>query len=627
VPIFKENQMPPMSQMAMSEGATMGANLGGGIPAFTGPPTGPTMGANLGGGVEGTPALPPPPQSPMPMPTPPTMGANIGVGGVPQPPSPQAPTMGANISSDENMGMATAIGGGGAPPIPSPQAPTMGANLGGMDVLQPNRPTPPQSPTMGANLGGGKETIGGTALTPPTPSATGGGSSALPTASVGEPTMGAKLGGMDVPQFGKPTPAGSTMGANLGGMPDAVPPIGGLGMPSAGPPIGGLGMPDAVPPIGGLGMPDAGPQMGMALDGRGDAGLILGGEGGGGQTPTNRGAQLQSLPTSGGVQFDTAQTGGPAVTSRSEYSTTGGGATAGAQQAQALTSPTGQSLLGATSGADIASQFGFDPGQYGGYFTPISEEMKKAGTEAGYAGMLGEQRAQLRQQAGQSKQGLRASLLQDVMMAQQAGGASGFAGGGAQQQALGLARSGRQLGADQLASQYGRGMYGVRQQIAGRVAAGQQALSKAQQAMYDRALQLQQSGATMGTGTGGGTGTSTDLTDYGSGLLGMTQTDVQVMQDSADSVGTGGSALDPTIAVEENPLLLTMEDERLKGKAYDDMLAQQSAQLQAKAAGKDPSLPAYTQQYNVDPAKKLAAKRAERLKLGTGNVVGRGRKA
>jgi hypothetical protein len=243
--------------------------------------------------------------------------------------------------------------------------------------------------------------------------------------------------------------------------------------------------------------------------------------------------------------------------------------------------------------------FGFDASKYGGYFTPVSEAMRKAGTEEGYAGMMGEQRAQLRQQAGQSKQGLRASLLQDVMTAQQAGGASGFAGGGAQQQALGLARSGRQLGADQLASQYGRGMYGVRQQIAGRVAAGQQALSKAQSAMYDRALQLQKSGAGM-TGAGAGTGATTGTgVSAGTGQT-MTQADLSATQDpsTATSPDDSSKQIDPGLG--------TMDpDNQLTGPAYDAMMAQQKAQAQAAATGKDPSLPAYATQYNVtDPYQK-----------------------
>jgi len=249
----------------------------------------------------------------------------------------------------------------------------------------------------------------------------------------------------------------------------------------------------------------------------------------------------------------------------------------------ALTSPTSQSLLGATSGGDIASQFGFDASQYGGYFTPISEAMKKAGTEAGYAGMLGERRAQLRQQTGEQRQGLRASLLQDVMMSQQQGGASGFAGGGAQQQALGLARTGRQLGADQLASQYGRGMYGVRQQIAGRVVAGQQALSTAQQSMYDRALALQRSGASMsGAGTGAGGGTAGGA---GSVLDMASPTPQQV--DVAASTGIdsqiaaqGGIPSDPTMAgnvisgVGQGAGTYADADDQVTGQAYDDLIAQ-----------------------------------------------------
>jgi len=246
-----------------------------------------------------------------------------------------------------------------------------------------------------------------------------------------------------------------------------------------------------------------------------------------------------------------ATTGAPT----GEYGVPGAGAGAGAPSgAQAagttggmLGAPTGQSLLAATAGGDIASQFGFDPGQYGGYFAPVSEGMRTAATEEGYTGFLGEQRAQLRETGGQQRRGLRASLLQDVMTAQQQGGAAGFAGAGAQTQALGLARSGRQLGAEQLASQYGKGMYGVRQQIAGRVTAGEQALASAQSSMYDRALALQKSGASMGAGTGAGTGTGTgapSTADPAPGYGGMTQADISATTGGDQFAGGGG---DPTM--------------------------------------------------------------------------------
>ena len=203
--------------------------------------------------------------------------------------------------------------------------------------------------------------------------------------------------------------------------------------------------------------------------------------------------------------------------------------------------------------------------------------MKKAGTEEGYSGMMGEQRAQLRQQAGQSRQGLRASLLQDAMMAQQQAGASGFAGGGAQDQALGLARAGRQLSADQLAAQYGRGMYGVRQQIAGRVAAGQQALSQAQKSMYDRALQLQRSGAAMDYMGGPVAGTSPTLTNPGtpSSLLGLTQTDANITNDPSEIT------FDPSLIMPDPASQLT-------GNAYDDMIAQQQSQVLAPSLTNKP---------------------------------------
>jgi hypothetical protein len=226
-------------------------------------------------------------------------------------------------------------------------------------------------------------------------------------------------------------------------------------------------------------------------------------------------------------------------------------------------------------GQDVAGAFGFNPEQYGEYFTPISQKMQKAATEEGYAGMLGERRAQLRQQTDEGRQGLRQSLLQDMMRAQQQGGAAGFAGGGAQQQAMGMARDSSQLRADQMASQYGRGMYGVRQQIAGRVAAGQQALASAQQSMFDRALELQRSGASM-KGFG-----DAPVAPPGS-MLTPEQVDAGMAGDLSSSQ-FGGSSGDPGMQVEPNSLLQTLQDEQLSGPEYDDWLAQQQA-------GGDPSL-------------------------------------
>ena len=454
----------------------------------------------------------------------PRMAANVmsgSIGGMAQPavpggmaqpvqsPMPQAPTMGRAMGGgmspaamQEGATMGRAMGGQEIiqPPqpvqSPMPQAPTMGRAMGGRDILQPPQPVQspmPQAPTMG-RAGGRAEMdnfTGGTGLTPATPSAAGGGSGTLPTATVG------------------------------GGMPP--PPI--MGGPS-----GGIGGGEMMPPPPIMGGPS-------------------GGMGGGEMMP-----QAPTMGSSGGGSMS------------DEYITPGG--------------PNTQSLTGANTGGEIAQQFGFDSEEYGGYFTPISDKMKAAGTEAGYTGMLNEQRAQLRDQSGQAKQGLRASLLQDRMMAQQAAGSSGFAGGGAQQQAMNMAGQSRQLQADQLTSQYGRGMYGVRQQIAGRVAAGQQALSSAQSAMYDRALQLQKSGASMsgGGGSGGGSG-------GGDGsILGMTQptvTDTAITTGVTGRESAGGSSqTDPTMGnvnagSGQGPNSFGDPDNQVTGDAYDEMIAQQ----------------------------------------------------
>jgi hypothetical protein len=271
-----------------------------------------------------------------------------------------------------------------------------------------------------------------------------------------------------------------------------------------------------------------------------------------------------------------------------------------------ISAPTGQSLLDATTGGDIASQFGFDPGQYGGYFAPVSEGMRTAATEEGYTGFLGEQRAQLRETGGQQKRGLRASLLQDVMTAQQQGGAAGFAGAGAQTQALGLARSGRQLGAEQLASQYGKGMHGVRQQIAGRVTAGEQALASAQKSMYDRALALQQSGATMGAGAGAGTGAGAGA-GTGTGVdttvtpPGGSQIDIDIMTDPSMPDPSGGYSSTMNDNFEDYA-------EGGTGPAYDTWLADQQQQGNTAQYGgqANSGLPAYATRFQppggINPA-------------------------
>ena len=618
-----------ISQLGMAEGAAYGQGMG--VPsagtAFT-PPT-------------PTPAVIPKPAPPVPM---------------PQPAAPMVSTSGANITSDENKGFTQeALGGMTQAQPPAPVQPAQ--------PPQPAQPAAPSSPKGGPGIGGGEEAIvGGTALTPATPSATGGGSSAFPTASIGGeegPTKeGISLGGAYPAKQEVGPPAIATQEAVKGpaptvqGSPKGAPfseASGGLGTlksfkdvatptqpgpttydPGEGKNVGPSAYPSAesvvappisptAPPLLSLAgaPPMTSPSAGVSTKLDGGEGAVIGTNLGmpAGTSPATAGQSAMTPPKGEGMQTVTQPSVGtqmqaatsPAVTSTSEYSTPGGGTTAGGAPTgeydiyQQGVTPTGQSLLRQSSGGDIASMFGFDASKYGGYFTPVSEAMRKAGTEEGYAGMMGEQRAQLRQQAGQSKQGLRASLLQDVMTAQQAGGASGFAGGGAQQQALGLARSGRQLGADQLASQYGRGMYGVRQQIAGRVAAGQQALSKAQSSMYDRALQLQQSGAGM-AGTGAGVSAGTGQT--------MTQADLTATQDPSTMTGPSDTSkqIDPGLGAMD-------PDNQLTGPAYDAMIAQQKAQAQAAATGQDPSLPAYATQYKTtDPYRKM----------GDPNIVGLG---
>jgi hypothetical protein len=91
-------------------------------------------------------------------------------------------------------------------------------------------------------------------------------------------------------------------------------------------------------------------------------------------------------------------------------------------------------------------------------------------------------------------------------------------------------------------------MYGVRQQIAGRVTAGEQALASAQKAMYDRALALQQSGATMGAGAGTGAGTGAPSTaDVAPGYGGMTVADISATTGGDQFAGGGGDPSDPTM--------------------------------------------------------------------------------
>ena len=93
----------------------------------------------------------------------------------------------------------------------------------------------------------------------------------------------------------------------------------------------------------------------------------------------------------------------------------------------------------------------------------------------------------------------------------------------------------------------------------------------------------------------------------------MTQTDLTATQDPSTATGPDDSSkqIDPGLGAMD-------PDNQLTGPAYDAMIAQQKAQAQAAATGQDPSLPAYTTQYNVtDPY----------TKTGDPNVPGlRGRK-
>ena len=483
-------------------------------------------------------------------------------------PSPQAASMGASFGG---------YGAQTAQPSMSPAAATEAGRLG--TSIAPQTSSSPAAPTMTPATGSGGM-VGGTTLTPAPPSATGGGTGGLPTA-----TLGGKFSREEaspVTQSVAPQASATTMStpAPTTPSPAATAPSEDSGYQKGGrytreeasvtptPPEPPAAPVEPTPP-----QPPAPPAPPTTAMGGEDKYAQQGAQAG-----TTTGGIEDPAPVTPGAPPDPAgtgeydQPGAGAGAPTGEYGPPGAGAGAGAptgSQAAGTTggmpaAPTGQSLLGATTGGDIASQFGFDPGQYGGYFSPVSEQMRTAATEEGYAGFLGEQRAQLRETGGQQRRGLRASLLQDVMTAQQQGGATGFAGGGAQTQALGLARQGRQLGAEQLASQYGRGMYGVRQQIAGRVTAGEQALASAQRSMYDRALALQRSGATMGAGAGAGAGTgagyqgAANLTDYGSGVLGMTQADVTASTSpEAQWSAGGGDPNDPTMSVDPTATPLT----------------------------------------------------------------------
>jgi len=512
--------------------------------------------------------------------------------------------------------------GQGGPPTPPKGGP---GGLGGMDTMRgpaaPPSPVAPPSPTppMGGPGGGIMDVQMGDprGMSPEGPPQVqmggprGGGEFGLPQLDV---TMG---GPKELPQPAQPPPPPPKGG------PGGPPPSEYMGGPMAPPPPpkGGPGGGTEVSPTG---YPGGKPQGGpFEEDDPGDytADKPIRDEIGEPSGPTTGGTQ-DLTPDLSGTDFSGLQGlsgndivfgGDPVFGSDTDWSGVLGdtlgptgptGGAAGGTTGGMISAPTGQSLLDATTGGDIASQFGFDPGQYGGYFAPVSEGMRTAATEEGYTGFLGEQRAQLRETGGQQRRGLRASLLQDVMTAQQQGGAAGFAGAGAQTQALGLARSGRQLGAEQLASQYGKGMHGVRQQIAGRVTAGEQALASAQKSMYDRALALQQSGATMGAGTGAGTGAGAGA---GTGVdttvtpPGGSQTDIDIMTDPSmpDPSGDYGSTMNDNF-----------EDyaEGGTGPAYDAWLADQQQQGNTAQYGgqANSGLPAYATRFQppggINPA-------------------------
>jgi len=156
-----------------------------------------------------------------------------------------------------------------------------------------------------------------------------------------------------------------------------------------------------------------------------------------------------------------------------------------------------------STSAGIAEQFGFDPGQYSEYFTAISPEMQAATQEATYDPYFQEQIGQLREQKGGQVAGLRQNLLQSVMQAEQAGAGSGFAGGAAGgQRMLDLTRAGAESQYGDIGAAYGRGKYGVKETISGRISAGRQAIEAAKRANIGTAGRLLQAGAGMG---GGGT--------------------------------------------------------------------------------------------------------------------------
>ena len=532
------------------------------------------------------------------------------------PPTPSLPTATVTPPSPQATSMGARFGGYGADegrPVMSPAATAEAGRLG--TGIAPQASSSPAAPTMTPATGSGGM-VGGTTLTPAAPSATGGGTGGLPTATLGgkfsreESSPVAQPAAPVAPQtsaatMSTPAPTTPSPAATVSSEASGYQKGGRYTRDEAGvtptppePPVAPVE--PAPPPPPQPPAPPAPPTSAMGGEDKYAQQQIE-------QTTAPTGGMTDPTPATPGAPPDPAGTGeydqpgaGAGVGSGAGAGAgagVGAGAPTGEYDVYQGTAPTGQSLLAATAGEDIAAQFGFDPGQYGGYFSPVSQQMRTAATEEGYAGFLGEQRAQLRETGGQQRRGLRASLLQDVMTAQQQGGATGFAGGGAQTQALGLARQGRQLGAEQLASQYGKGMYGVRQQIAGRVTAGEQALAQAQKSMYDRALELQRSGATMGTGAGAGTGAGVPETAQAApGYGAMTQADVTAaLSPEAQWSAGGGDPNDPTMAVD--PTATPLADWQMGGDfaetepepAYDPLAGLPAyTQLSQQGAGETP---------------------------------------
>ena len=113
--------------------------------------------------------------------------------------------------------------------------------------------------------------------------------------------------------------------------------------------------------------------------------------------------------------------------------------------------------------------------------------------------------------------------------------------------------------------------------------------------MYDRALQLQRSGADMSGGGAGGGG-------MGGSVLGMAQTPTQVDTQATTGIDSqigaqGGIPSESTMAgniaagVGQGPGSMMDSDNLVTGDAYDEMIAQQ-IQQQQQAALQQTSIPA-----------------------------------